>query len=183
MHACTRSTGNTIHPFFIDLHTRTGKKAKHFRRLYPSTSTICECGLFPAYVSTVDNALPLPFQQLCLICIGDIHGSYTDPISSDTPVWARTRVPGVAEKLWTKSMGDTYTACYKEYYTDAHLLRVQQAAPVDNIRRAFAWLADQGRQHMQKQILEEEDKQEEEEREVWRMVDVDSGVEVLAVQS
>ena len=45
----TRSTSAPIHPFFINLTNRTGKAAKHFRRLYPPTSVTCECELFPAY--------------------------------------------------------------------------------------------------------------------------------------
>ena len=50
----TRSTSAPIHPFFIDLHTRTGKAAKHFRRLYEPTAAMCECDRFPAYNQQTD---------------------------------------------------------------------------------------------------------------------------------
>ena len=75
----TRTTSAPIHPFFIDLHTHTGKAAKHFRRLYTPTATICECGRYPIYAQQIRAptsppvVLPAPVQPLCLCCIADLR--------------------------------------------------------------------------------------------------------------
>ena len=149
----TRSTTAPIHPFYSDLTNRTGKAAKHFRRLYSPTAAICECGLFPVYSQQLRSStapaivLPTPFQRLCLDCIGEIHMHYTNPLTCGTPCWARSRVPGLEEAFWSQSMSDTYMACYQGYYTDKYKVETQRAAPSTDFRRAVHWLADRGNQY------------------------------------
>ena len=134
----TRSTSTPIHPFFINLNSRTGKAAKHFRRLYKPTSEVCECGLFPRYNDQVRSAespsiaLSGPLRTLCLECIWllvEQHEGEREAADKDgkQPRWHAHHVPGLIAPtdglLWNNSMIDTYNTHYKAYYTHADKCR------------------------------------------------------------
>ena len=149
---CTRSTTALIHPFFTDLHSRTGKAAKHFRRLYPPTAAMCECGLFPVYSQQVRSStspsivLPQPFQQLCLDCISGVHSEYhnrTAAGSAEPPGWATLKVPGLAAQIWSHPMYDTQAACYTGYYDKKHMQAVLASAPDKDYVAANGWIKRQ----------------------------------------
>ena len=149
----TRSTATPIHPFFIDLANRTGKAAKHFRRLYPPTTAICECGLFPVYTQQVRSptsdpieSLPAPFRVLCLDCIFQIVDQYnvccktTAPPDEDKKLyWTRMYVPELQSEIWTRSMEEAVYTIYWSYYTNQQR-KVIESAPITNMAAARQWI-------------------------------------------
>jgi hypothetical protein len=117
---CTRSTAVPTHPFFVNVQTRTGKAAKHFRKMFLPTAAMCECNLYPVYLQQLpsnapapDRPLPLPFRSLCLGCITRIYSDFTQPSYTD-----RTIAAGFLNRFVSKSMLDTFSVCYLDYYTD-----------------------------------------------------------------
>ena len=143
----TRSTDTPIHPFFIDLTNRTGKATKHFRRLYPPTSTICECGLFPAFAaqrpsSAPAHALPEPFQRLCLACLEELFRSCADMSVEYRCNDVYLRV--VAPHFWDDTWHGTLDTHYNKYYTPQQLAAFQEtdSRPVAEVEynRAFEWV-------------------------------------------
>jgi hypothetical protein len=118
----TRSTDTPIHPFFVDLSNRTGKAAKHFRRLYPATPTICECGLFPAFAtqrlsSAPAFTLPGPFQRLCLSCLETLHIDWAQHSADYQCLDIYQEV--VSPQFWCDEWHSTLGAHYDGYYTRA----------------------------------------------------------------
>ena len=139
----TRSTATPIHPFFIELTNRTGKAAKHFRRLYPPTVAMCECNLFPVYSQQIRSPtsdpvepLPAPLQLLCLNGIHEIVEQYRNRCTEKAPqsgakppYWTRVHVPGLLWEMWTESMHDTFTTIYWSYHTNQRLIAESARAP------------------------------------------------------
>ena len=140
----TRSADTPIHPFFIDLTNRTGKAAKHFRRLYPATPTICECGSFPIFTdqrhsSAPTCTLPEPFQRLCLACLEELFRSCAELSVENHCNDVYNGV--VAPHFWDDTWYRTFYTHYDKYYTPRQLAAIQEtnsrpAAEVD-YNRAF----------------------------------------------
>jgi hypothetical protein len=115
----TRSTDTSIHPFFVDLTNWTGKAAKHFRRLYPPTSTNCECGLFPPFASQRQSSaptctLPEPSKRLCLFCLYDLHMALMQ--HSESHSWGDIYQDVVSLSAWSEAWESTLEAHYDDYY-------------------------------------------------------------------
>ena len=149
-------------PFFVDLLKRTGKQAKHFRRLY-SNATMCECGLFPVYAqqklsSAPPVALPDSFTPLCLDCIWGVVADYKRlPCSS--------QVPGLIEQLYSDSMDATYEACYKDYHSDQCREERWTVAPRVHLNAATLWLdAKSERRRGEKARMERKEVKERKEK-------------------
>ena len=146
-HPHTRSTSAPVHAFFVDLHTRTSKAAKHFRRLYTPTATICECERFPVYSQQIRSptspaiVLPAVLQLLCLECIADVVMEYrTFKKDKSGKPWLQIPVPGLDEQMWTKSMEDTLAACYEPYHAADSLF---PDAPFEQFAAALSWVEEQ----------------------------------------
>jgi len=148
----TRSTSDPIHPFFVDLNTRTGKAAKHFRRLYAPTATICECGLFPVYSEQIRSptspavVLPTELASLCLDCIAQVNEGYVDRMKHpSTPRhWSGIPVLGLNDRetglLWNQSMEDT-SSMYDKFHTTQHRAATIATAPTVHFDRACSWVS------------------------------------------
>ena len=69
----------------------------HFQQLYPPTSRICPCGLFPVYASKAEGVSKLPpeLDAFCLQCICANVLSLGAPIVQAFNNWAPGFVPEV----------------------------------------------------------------------------------------
>ena len=120
----TRSTDTPIHPFFVDLSNRTGKSAKHFRRMYAPTSTICECGLFPAFSDRRQSSaptltLPEPFRRLSLNCLCSLASEWDDTSGEfrEGCIYYSSVLP----LFWDDAWMATVNSHYRHYYTQRQL--------------------------------------------------------------
>ena len=94
--ACTRSAATApTHGFFQRLATRPAAVRAHFQQLYPPTSRICPCGLFPVYASKAENVSKLPpeLDAFCLQCTCANVLSLGAPIVQAFNNWAPGFVP------------------------------------------------------------------------------------------
>ena len=138
----TRSTDTPVHPFFVDLTNRTGKAAKHFRRLYPPTAAICECSLFPAFAdqrqsSAPTRTLPEPFERLCLRCLRSLASRCAELCR--IYCCADFYESEVQPLFWDETWLSTFDAHYDDYYTP------QQRAALEKkwgcmIDEAHSWI-------------------------------------------
>ena len=95
---CTRSAAAApTHGFFQRLATRPAAVRAHFQQLYPPTSRICPCGLFPVYASKAEEVSKLPpeLDAFCLQCICANVLSLGAPIVQAFNNWAPGFVPEV----------------------------------------------------------------------------------------
>ena len=107
----------------------------------------------------------------------------------NSPTFPRGRVPNLCDQFWGKSMQDTLAACYFGYYSDKAVETAHRTAPDSSLRDVWRWIHERGFDYLSKLEEEEEAAAEREEKErgkveeVWKLVDVESGKEALAVQS
>lgn len=79
-------------------------------------------------------------------------------------------------------MQDTVAACYFGYYSDKAVETAHRTAPDSSLRDAWRWIHK--RSWTRREAAAEREKKEEEKmEEVWKLVDVESRKEALAVQS
>jgi hypothetical protein len=141
----TRSTASPpVHSFYVDLTNRTGKAAKHFRRLYPATSTICECGQFPAFASQKQSSappytLPEPLQRLCLVCLNELRCTFAQYSGHRgcRDVYDHAVLP----MFWHSEWNLTRAAHYDHYYTPGQLAAItKDHGATFEWDRACAWI-------------------------------------------
>ena len=116
--------------FFVDLSNRTCKSAKHFRRMYTPTSTICECGLFPAFASQKQSsapvyALPEPFKRLCLQCLEELD--FTHEQGYEEYNCSDLYHGEVSPLFWNDAWASTLEAHYCGYCTPRQLDAIRGA--------------------------------------------------------
>ena len=141
----TRPNDTPIHHFFVDLSNRAGKAAKHFRRLYAPTSTICECGLFPAFAdqrrsSAPTRTLPEPFRRLCLCCLQSLASGCAELCRRYC--CGDFYVTEVQPQFWDETWLTTLGAHYDHYYTPQQRTALKKEVCYGVMDKAHTWIMD-----------------------------------------
>ena len=143
----TRSIDTPSHSFFIELSDRTGKATKHFRRTYPSTSTICECSLFPAFSDQRQSSIPIrtlpeSFRRLCLFCLHLLAVRYGQAYMNHncSDVYCGAMLPMFCDDAWASKLEAHYEDYYAERQMGAIAEEFGRAGAEAESERACEWI-------------------------------------------